>query len=116
MRNTDPRVHDLFNHVRQAVNILEDLLLRPLPTAEQPQRVETRSTSRDPSAPAMPQKLAYSIKEVHELVGVSRSMVYREIGEGKLRAVKRGHRTLILAPMLKIGLADGQRRGPSGTS
>jgi excisionase family DNA binding protein len=101
MRNTDPRVREFFNHVRQAVNILEDLLLRPLPTAEQPQRVETKPTPREPQAPAMPQKHAYSIKEVHDLVGTSRSMVYREIGEGKLRAVKRGHRTLILAADLQ---------------
>jgi excisionase family DNA binding protein len=112
MRNTDPRVRELFSHVRQAVNILEDLLLRSLPTAEQPQRVETKSTPRDLPAPAMPQKLAYSIKEVHESVGASRSMVYREIGEGKLRAVKRGNRTLILA----ADLQDWISRWPAARS
>ncbi|WP_370988811.1 helix-turn-helix domain-containing protein [Bradyrhizobium sp. DN5] len=48
-------------------------------------------------APAIPDKLAYSIRKVIKLAHVSRSMLYREISEARLRAVKRGNRTLILA-------------------
>jgi excisionase family DNA binding protein len=101
MRNDDPRIRELFNHVRQAVSILEEILLRPLPTTGQPQTIEAKPLLRDPPAHGKLQKLAYSIKEVRELVGTSRSMIYREIGEGKLRAVKRGRRTLILATDLQ---------------
>jgi excisionase family DNA binding protein len=49
----------------------------------------------------MPQKLAYSIKEVRELIAISNSSIYKEIGEGRLRAVKRGNRTMILAADLQ---------------
>jgi excisionase family DNA binding protein len=100
MPNDDPRIGELFNHVRQAVSILEELLLRALPAPEPPPKPETKILP-DPPAPTMPQKLAYSIKEIHELVGTSRSVIYQEIGEGRLRAVKRGHRTLILATDLQ---------------
>jgi hypothetical protein len=29
MRDTDPRVHDLFKHLREALEILEQLMLHP---------------------------------------------------------------------------------------
>jgi excisionase family DNA binding protein len=106
MRDDDPKVRELFNHVRQAVNILEEILLRPLPEPGQSRRSEDRPPLRDPPAQTKPQKLAYSIKEVHALVGTSRSKIYREIGDGKLRAVKRGHRTLILATDLQDWIGE----------
>ena len=44
------------------------------------------------------EKLAYTIKEVVEGGGGCRSVVYEAIKTGKLRARKRGKRTIILAP------------------
>jgi hypothetical protein len=41
MRNDDLRIRELFNHVRQAVSILEDLLLHPSPVPEQLPKIET---------------------------------------------------------------------------
>ena len=43
------------------------------------------------------QKPTYSIPEFVATFGVSRSAVYREIREGRLKAVKCGRRTMIRA-------------------
>jgi len=102
---SDPRLGELFHHVRQAVDILEDLLTHPAATAEPPPRAEAKSPQSELAAPAIPDKLAYSIKEVIKLADVSRSMLYREISEGNLRAVKRGNRTLILSADLRDWIA-----------
>ena len=44
------------------------------------------------------ERLAYSIKELTEAGGGSRSTIYENIKNGKLRARKRGRSTIILAP------------------
>ena len=54
----------------------------------------------------MAEKLAYSISEVVDLTGISRSKIYEEIRDGKLRAVKSGHRTLILCGDLEDWLTS----------
>jgi excisionase family DNA binding protein len=73
-----------------------NLLLRP-PTIPAPSpEVEPRPHCEMLLRPTSPAKLAYSAKEVHELAGTSRSTLYKEIAEGKLRSVKHGRRTLIL--------------------
>ena len=43
------------------------------------------------------EKLAYSIREVVEAGGGSRTVVYEAINTGTLKAKKRGKRTIILA-------------------
>lgn len=40
-------------------------------------------------------KLSYTINEVRELTGISRSAVYQAIREGRLVAVKLGKRTYV---------------------
>jgi excisionase family DNA binding protein len=42
-----------------------------------------------------PRPLAYSIKEAARAIGISRSSVYTEITEGRLRVRKSGRRSLI---------------------
>lgn len=49
-------------------------------------------------------KLAYSIEDFCELVGIGRSGAFREIREGRLRAVKIGRRVLVPAAELKTWL------------
>ena len=46
----------------------------------------------------MVEKLAYSIKELTAAGGGSRSTIYENIKNGKLKAKKRGRSTIILAP------------------
>jgi len=104
-RKSDPSVGELFHHVRQAMNILEDLLTQAAATAEPSPRFEAKPPQRELPISAIPDKLAYSVKEVIKLAAVSRSMLYREINEGNLRAVKRGNRTLILSADLRDWIA-----------
>ncbi len=46
------------------------------------------------------EKLAYSIREVVEAGGGSRTVIYEATNAGTLKAKKRGKRTIILAPDL----------------
>jgi hypothetical protein len=46
--------------------------------------------------PAGAQQLAYSIPDLIKLSAVGRSSIYEEIGAGRLKARKRGRRTIIL--------------------
>jgi hypothetical protein len=100
MSNRNAQVRELFSHIRRVADLLEDIALRPLPQ-EVEQRPEARPPARDRTAAELPQKLAYSIKDVLELCAISRASLYVEISEGRLRIVKRGHRSLILAADLQ---------------
>lgn len=106
---SDARLGELFHHVRQAVNILEDIVANPPATAEPPSRAEqNRPQTATPTALAS-DKLVYSIKDVVKLANVSRTMLYKEISEGRLRAVKRGKRTLVIAADLRDWIAKWPR-------
>ena len=50
-------------------------------------------------------KLALSIPEAASASGLGRTLLYQDIAEGRLRAVKRGRRTLVLLDDLKTYLA-----------
>lgn len=52
----------------------------------------------------MDHKLSYSIDEAAKKSGSGRTVLYEEIRAGRLRAVKRGRRTLILADDLRSWL------------
>jgi excisionase family DNA binding protein len=49
---------------------------------------------------------SYSIRQVAESTGLGRTSLYEEIKTGRLRAVKNGNRTLVLAEDLKNWLAS----------
>jgi excisionase family DNA binding protein len=49
-------------------------------------------------------KLAYSIAELPDLISLGRSQIYEEIRAGRLRTVKSGRRTLVLAEDLRSWL------------
>jgi excisionase family DNA binding protein len=49
-------------------------------------------------------KLAYAIADLPELVSLGRSHLYEEIRAGRLRTVKAGRRTLVLAEDLRAWL------------
>jgi excisionase family DNA binding protein len=97
MSSVDPHVRELFNHLRRAVDIIEELMSRSSVVPAQRGRSEPHQAQPSPPPPLNPKKLAYSIKEIRELIGISNTSIYKEISEGRLRAFKRGNRTMILA-------------------
>ena len=52
------------------------------------------------------EKLALTIAEVSEVVGISRTSLYAAIARGELSVRKRGRRTLVLADDLKRWLGS----------
>ena len=83
-----------------------------------------------PSLYIAPAKRAYSLQEIGEIVDQAQSTLYLAIADGRLRAVKAGRRTLVLAPDLETYIAtfvpiepkaeqfpaDGARRGKGRTA
>jgi excisionase family DNA binding protein len=51
-------------------------------------------------------KFAYAIADLPKIVSLGRSFIYEEIRAGKLRTVKAGRRTLVLADDLKSWLGS----------
>lgn len=51
-------------------------------------------------------RVAFSIAEAALMTGVCRDSIYREIASGRLRAVKLGRRSMILADELKRFLRE----------
>jgi excisionase family DNA binding protein len=106
MNATDPRVQKLFRHVRAAVDLLEEILLSnsPQSTDNKARPAQDESRTKDPDTSWRPEKLAYTLKEVQELVGMSRSSIYLALAGQRLRAVKSGKKTLVLAKDLQAWL------------
>lgn len=63
-----------------------------------------RAPSRPYDGETMTLPLAYSIAETCVVARCSRTTVYEQIHSGKLRAVKRGRRTIVLADDLRAWL------------
>lgn len=56
----------------------------------------------------MPEKLAWSIEEVAESTGLSRSLIYDEMNDGRLAYIKVGRRRLITRKQLDAFLANAE--------
>lgn len=95
MKQSDARIPEMFGHVRAALDVLEQIMLRPYSpeTPEQPSSDKLGPPSASPSL--KPEKLAYMVKEVRDLVSISRSKIYTAIKKKDLRAVRFGQRILI---------------------
>jgi len=57
----------------------------------------------------MPERLAYSIEEVCELTGLSRSLLYDVMNTGRLAYIKVGRRRIITRDHLNAFLADDRQ-------
>jgi excisionase family DNA binding protein len=102
----DPRISEIFKHIRQTIDALEQLILSSVPRQTTEDGKPTISKKPSPSLSVAPEsvKLAYTIKEVRELVGIGHTKLYQAIGANELRALKHGKRTLILARDLQVWL------------
>jgi excisionase family DNA binding protein len=111
MKGTDPRLTRLFHCTRELIDILEQITLHPH-TTDQPVQVKAeRSAPPPPPPPTLDTvKLAYTVQEVRKLLGIGHTKVYQAMKEGGLRAVKCGHRTLILAKDLQAWIEGWPER------
>ncbi len=66
------------------------------------------STSQTESPKPTAERLAYSVDEFCESVGVSRSFYYAMSDAEKPRSIKRGRRIIIPADAVKAWLAGGE--------
>jgi excisionase family DNA binding protein len=106
MSAPEQRIRKLFHHLHAVADLLEEILLsNPLPREnEKQQAVKNDRRPIEATEKPPPERLAYTLKEVQKLVGISRSAIYLVLAEGELRAVKSGRRTLILAKDLQAWL------------
>jgi excisionase family DNA binding protein len=102
MKNSDPRISELFGHLRTAFDVLEQIMLHPYSPQTANGPLPDKASLPAASAPPLkPEKLAYTVKEVRDLVSISRSKIYTAIKEKDLRAVRFGQRILIPAKNLQ---------------
>ena len=67
-----------------------------------------RKTPNGPAstAPGALEPIAVTIPEACRITGLARSSIYREIGAGRIKAVKAGKRTLLPMDSLRAWLAS----------
>jgi excisionase family DNA binding protein len=110
MKHRDARVFALCQHLRAAIDVLEQI-------ASEPFQPPTKRMSEAPSVmPAAqreipPEKLTYTMKEAAAALGVGRTTLWRAISDGNLVALKLGSRTLIPADALRQWIASMPSRG-----
>jgi excisionase family DNA binding protein len=97
MKQRDSRIPQLFIHLRGALDLLEQITLHPYSIPEDRTEPDSRVIAHSVlPEPTESKKLAYTINEIRDLLSVSRSNIYKAIKDMNLRAVKQGHKTLIL--------------------
>ena len=103
----DPRVQELFSHLRQILDLLEDMSRHPY------QPPEAGQSSASPSSPArtpqgkpaapipqavtpeQPPPMLVSIKEARRLIGVGNTRIYDLINAGALETIRIGKRRMV---------------------
>ncbi|MBL26619.1 MAG: hypothetical protein CMM50_03580 [Rhodospirillaceae bacterium] len=77
-------------------------MMRPIPRAVL--GVYARVSTSTLIGETLMDRIAYSVVEAAELVGLSRSSLYEQIAAGQLRVVKVGRRTVVPADELRAWL------------
>jgi excisionase family DNA binding protein len=105
MKQRDARIFALCQHLRSAIDILEQIASQPY----QPPHTAAASASTPPATSSRPldvvsgippSKIAYTIKETTAAIGLSRSTIYKLIASGELQTIRIGKRRLIRAEAL----------------
>jgi len=99
----DPRVQELFSHLRQILDLVEDMVRHPHQQPEvAPPPTPPSSPPRTPAAPTpqvmtpeQPPPMLVSIKEARRLIGVGHTRIYDLINAGALETVRIGKRRMI---------------------
>lgn len=104
MKHRDARVSAMAQHLRAAIDLLEEIQLYPFKKEEPPERPPS-PPAPSPVIAAPPEKLAYGVKEAAVALGVGVTTIWRAIREGNLTTVKVGNRTLISTEALQAWLS-----------
>jgi hypothetical protein len=77
MSAIEQRICKLFHHVHAAADLLEEILLsNPVQQEDEKQQVvENKRRTIGATEKPLSEKLAYTLKEVQKLVGISRSAI-----------------------------------------
>jgi len=108
MKHRDARVFALCQHLRAAIDVLEQI-------ASEPFQPPKKATPDNPVAPPAPppeiprEKLTYTISEAVDVLGVGKTTLYKALAAGRLSAVKLGSRTLIPADALRQWISEMPR-------
>jgi excisionase family DNA binding protein len=98
MRDADTRLPELFGHLRHAIELLDQITLRPHRLSAEPKETtEIETKLLRPLFPPTEIKLSYSIKVVCKLVSIRTTRLYQVLRRRELKAVKLRNKTLILA-------------------
>lgn len=95
MKHRDARVFALCQHLRSAIDILEQIAAEPYRPPEKPAPAPVSQPVAPPPRELPPEKLTFTMKEASAALGVGRTTLYAAIADGRLGAVKLGARTLI---------------------
>ena len=107
MKKGDPRIPEIFRHARAVLDNLEQIMLYPhRPTAAAVVEATVVGAPTKLESTHSPEKLAHTVKEVSQMLGVGRSGIWKSISLGELRAVKFGSRTLVLDTDLRSWIAS----------
>jgi excisionase family DNA binding protein len=79
------------------------------PSGRRGSRCRSRATTRDGALTMHSERLAYSVEEVCDLTGLSRSLVYDLMAAGRLAYIKAGRRRIITAQHLAAFLDSAER-------
>ena len=111
MKHPDTRVVMLCQHLRSAIDILEQIASDPYqpPAKSKPESASLATPAPPATIAVRPEKLAYTIKEASAALGVSKATIYRTLANGELHAKKLGSRTLIPADSLRQWIASFPR-------
>ena len=103
MKHRDARVFMLCQHLRAAIDVLEQIASEPYRPPEK--AVPDRVMEPVPPPTNSSEKITYTIKEAALAIGVGKTTIYKALADGKLTAVKLGSRTLIASEDLRQWVA-----------
>jgi excisionase family DNA binding protein len=111
MKHRDARVFALCQHLRSAIDVLEQIASDPYRPPEKavPEPVAATVSPPPPPPSIPPEKITYTMREASMALGVGKTTLWKAISEGKLAAIKLGSRTLIPADALRQWVATFPR-------
>src|SRR5262249_18487589 len=90
MKHVDPRLGQFFSHFRQALDLMENILVHPYAPPKEPKESAQPAAVPAPRVPIDAERRAYGVSELAKLLGIGQSTIWKAIKERRLRHVKIG--------------------------